>query len=71
MNLIGDWRYVSLDGYASFRSMEIGQVLEMVATDPGVVPDMEAWEKQTRHEILQTDQVDEETWRFYIKKTHE
>ena len=36
--------------------MDIGQVLEMLATDPGVVPDMEAWERQTRHEILLSEE---------------
>ena len=55
----------------AIKGMEIGQVLEMIATDPGVVPDMEAWERQTRHEILATEEVEsDEKWRFLIKKTH-
>ena len=36
----------------AIKGMEIEQVLEMIATDPGAVPDMEAWAKQTRHELL-------------------
>ncbi len=36
----------------AIKGMDIGQVLEMIATDPGAVPDMEAWAKQTRHELL-------------------
>ena len=55
----------------AIKGMEIGQVLELIATDPGVVPDMEAWERQTRHEILSTEEVEAEKYRFLIKKTHE
>lgn len=54
----------------AIKGMEIGQILEMIATDPGVVPDMEAWERQTRHEIVSTEEVETEKWRFLIKKTH-
>ena len=54
----------------AIKGMEIGQVLEMVATDPGAVPDMEAWERQTRHEILLTEELGEDEFRFLIKKTH-
>jgi TusA-related sulfurtransferase len=50
--------------------MEIGQLLEMIATDPGVVPDMEAWERQTRHEIVLSEEPSEGKFRFLIKKTH-
>jgi TusA-related sulfurtransferase len=50
--------------------MEIGQLLEMIATDPGVVPDMEAWERQTRHEILLSEEQSKGKFRFLIKKTH-
>ena len=53
------------------KGMEIGQVLEMIATDPGAVPDMEAWENQTRHELLLTEEQEEgKKFRFLIKKTH-
>ena len=59
----------------AIKGMEIGQVLEMIATDPGAVPDMEAWEKQTRHEILLTEDLSAEhgsdKFRFLIKKTHD
>ena len=54
----------------AIKRMEIGQVLEMIATDPGVVPDMQAWENQTRHEILLTEERDDGSCRFLIKKTH-
>ena len=54
----------------ALKPMEIGQVLEMLATDPGVVPDMEAWERQTRHEILASEEPEQGVFRFLIKKTH-
>jgi tRNA 2-thiouridine synthesizing protein A len=54
----------------ALKPLEVGQVLEMIATDPGVVPDMEAWERQTRHEILLTEEPSAGTFRFLIKKTH-
>ena len=54
----------------ALKGMDIGQILEMIATDPGVVPDMEAWEKQTRHEIVLTEELKDEVFRFLIRKTH-
>ncbi|NJN43664.1 MAG: sulfurtransferase TusA family protein [Anaerolineae bacterium] len=37
----------------AIKQMEIGQVLKMIATDPGAPPDMAAWSRQTGHEILE------------------
>ena len=54
----------------AIKGMEVGQILEMIATDPGVVPDMQAWENQTRHEVLLTENQGEGKFRFLIKKTH-
>ncbi len=48
--------------------MQLGQVLEMVATDPGSVPDMQAWTKKTGHQLLDSRQDDGLFW-FYIKKS--
>lgn len=51
------------------QTMEIGEVVEMISTDPGSIPDMQAWAKQTGHELL--DARDESgKYRFFIKKTH-
>ena len=54
----------------SIRGMEVGQVLEMIATDPGALPDMEAWERQTQHELLVKEERGDGSFRFLIKKTH-
>ena len=37
----------------AIRQMEIGQVLKMIATDPGAPPDMAAWSRQTGHQLLE------------------
>jgi tRNA 2-thiouridine synthesizing protein A len=47
--------------------MQIGQVLKMISTDPGSVPDMNAWTQKTTHELLGHE---EEAGKhiFYVKK---
>ena len=54
----------------AIKGMEIGQVLEMVSTDPGSMPDMHAWAKQTQHELLDAREEGNNVFRFFIKKTH-
>lgn len=49
--------------------IEVGQILEMIATDPGSVADMKAWARQTEHDLLYTEQQEKEYF-FYVKKTH-
>lgn len=36
----------------AIKEIEIGQILEMIATDPGAPPDMDAWVRQTGHELV-------------------
>ena len=48
-------------------SMESGQVLKMVATDPGSINDMNAWSRRTGHELL-SHEVDDGIYTFFIKK---
>lgn len=36
----------------AIKGMEAGQVLELLATDPGVEPDMQAWSSRTGNELL-------------------
>jgi len=47
--------------------LQIGQVLKMIATDPGSVPDVNAWTSKTGQELLGHEQ-DGDTFTFYIKK---
>jgi tRNA 2-thiouridine synthesizing protein A len=36
----------------AIKEVEIGQVLKVIATDPGSPPDMRAWARQTGNELL-------------------
>ncbi|HEX9030297.1 MAG TPA: sulfurtransferase TusA family protein [Streptosporangiaceae bacterium] len=36
----------------AIKKIEIGQVLEILATDPGVEPDMKAWSGRTGNELV-------------------
>ena len=47
--------------------LEKGQVLKMMADDPGSKPDMESWAKSTGNELLKVDEEDG-VFTFYIKK---
>lgn len=44
-----------------------GEVLKMVATDPGSVNDMAAWVKKTGHEMVGSDEAGGE-YAFFIRK---
>ena len=49
------------------KSIEIGQIVEVLATDPGSIPDIAAWSNQTGNEILKQEK-DEKVFVFYVKK---
>jgi tRNA 2-thiouridine synthesizing protein A len=49
------------------QGIQSGQVLKMIATDPGAPPDMEAWSRQTGNELLRSMQEDGK-FIFYLKK---
>jgi tRNA 2-thiouridine synthesizing protein A len=46
----------------------VGAVIEMLATDPGSVPDLEAFEKQTGHRVLDRSETDG-VFRFLVQRT--
>lgn len=48
--------------------METGQVLEVVATDPGSVADVKGWASRTGHQFLGT-QTEDKLFRHYIRKS--
>lgn len=51
----------------SMNGMAAGEVLKVVATDPGSVKDMEAYAKQTGNEIVGSEENSGE-FTFFIKK---
>jgi tRNA 2-thiouridine synthesizing protein A len=54
----------------ALKGMEVGQILEMLATDPGSKPDMEAWARQTGHELLGV-QEEGGLFKFYVRRSKE
>ncbi len=50
------------------KEMEVGHVLEMLATDPGSKADMAAWVKQTGHELLDGKE-EGGVFKFYVRRT--
>lgn len=40
----------------AIKEVPVGQVLELLATDPGVEPDMKAWTGRTGNELLEIRQ---------------
>lgn len=51
----------------SLNEMTSGQVLRIVATDPGSVKDFEAFSKQTGNELL-SQQAGDKEFVFYIRR---
>jgi len=52
----------------AIKNIDVGQVLELLATDPGVDPDMRAWTKRTGHELVDISQ-DGDVFHVLIRKT--
>ncbi len=51
----------------AIKKLQVGQVLKMIATDPGAPPDMAAWSRQTGNEIVAQAEEDGK-FIFYIKR---
>ncbi len=47
--------------------LQIGQVLKMIATDPGSLPDIQAWTSKTGHELVGHEE-DAGKFTFFIKR---
>jgi tRNA 2-thiouridine synthesizing protein A len=48
--------------------IEPGEILEILATDPGADHDFRAWCKRTRHELVSVDQLEGPVYRFWIRR---
>ena len=53
----------------ALASLDSGQVLRIIATDPGAIKDFEAFSKQTGNELLETTE-DGDKYQFLIKKKY-
>jgi tRNA 2-thiouridine synthesizing protein A len=52
----------------AIKGIEVGQVLELLATDPGVEPDMKAWTTRTGHELLGIER-DGDVFHVYVRRS--
>jgi len=51
----------------AIRGLQPGELLEVLATDPGSVPDFQAWSRSTGNSLLEQTE-DAGVFRFVIKK---
>jgi tRNA 2-thiouridine synthesizing protein A len=52
----------------AIKEIKVGQVLEMLADDPGSKADMKAWAHQTRHELLDSHE-EGGVFKFYVRRS--
>lgn len=52
----------------AIKKLEVGQVLELLATDPGVEPDMNAWTKRTGNELIEIEKQGE-VFHVFLRRT--
>ncbi len=49
------------------KTLEVGQVLELLATDPGSKPDVPAWCEKTGNELIEAME-EEGVYKYYIRR---
>lgn len=52
----------------AIKQIQIGETLEAVATDPGVMADIPAWTRSTGHELVSLDKREDKTFKFVVKR---
>ena len=50
------------------KTMQVGQVLKLLATDKGAPADMQAWSRQTGNELLDSHEEDGQ-FIFFVRRT--
>jgi tRNA 2-thiouridine synthesizing protein A len=55
----------------AIKEIGVGQILEVLATDPAAKPDFAAWSKMTGHKLLSADEQagPPKVFRFMIQRT--
>ncbi len=51
----------------TIKKMQSGEILEIIATDPGTLKDIPSWSKRTGNELLLSE-ADGNTFKYYVKK---
>jgi tRNA 2-thiouridine synthesizing protein A len=52
----------------AIKKVEVGDVIEAVASDPGVLADIPAWTRSTGNELLTMEKVEGKLIRFVVKR---
>lgn len=52
----------------AIKEIQVGETLEAVATDPGVMADIPAWTRSTGHELVSLDKREDKTFKFVVKR---
>jgi tRNA 2-thiouridine synthesizing protein A len=52
----------------AIKQIEVGQVVEAEASDPGVLADIPAWCKSTGNEMLSMEKGDDKIFTFRVKR---
>jgi tRNA 2-thiouridine synthesizing protein A len=52
------------------KELQIGEVLEILATDPGAMKDIPAWCRTTGQELLLSEEKPDRTYRFLVKRVN-
>jgi TusA-related sulfurtransferase len=51
----------------AIKQVQIGELVEAVATDPGVMADIPAWARSTGHELVTLEKQDK-VFKFVVKR---
>lgn len=52
----------------AIKKVQIGDVIEAMATDPGVLADIPAWARSSGNELLSIEKTDGKDIRFVVKR---
>lgn len=54
----------------SIKQIKVGEVLELIATDPGSKPDISAWARMTGNELVSLDEEEgnPKVYKFYLRR---
>jgi len=51
----------------AIKQIQVGELVEAVATDPGVMADIPAWARTSGHELVSLEKQDK-TFKFIVKR---
>jgi tRNA 2-thiouridine synthesizing protein A len=52
----------------AIKTVAVGESIEAVATDPGVLADIPAWARSTGNELVAIEKKDNKEFRFVVKR---